>query len=299
MKFPPRDKDVAQKLPERGDSRKELKIMVINTNMAAITSANNLDKSTNELNNALAELSSGSKIVNPSDEPAGLAESIGLMAEIGQTNAANSNVSNAISFSQTQDGYLQQVGSALDQMSTLAVEAQDPTKSASQLSDYNQEFQALANYITSTASATFNGVSLFSGTDDTTTGGLKVTIDGGGDTFTMVAVNLTAAAYTGATGGDISTSTGAVAALTSVTAAIATLATDRANVGANEERLNYTSDELGVLSDNLTAANSTLTDVDVATESTKYAEYQILVQSGTSMLAQANANPQSVLKLLS
>jgi len=267
--------------------------MVINTNIAAITSANNLDKSTNELNNALAELSSGSKIVNPSDDPAGLAESIALNAQIGQTMAANNNVSNAISFSQTQDGYLQQVGSALDEMSTLAVEAQDPTKSSSQLSDYNAEFSALANYITATGSAAFNGVSLFGGT------GLAVTIDGNGDTFSMTAVNLSASAYTGATGSSISSSTSAASALTAVTSAITQLATDRANVGANEERLNYTSDELGVLSDNLTAANSNLTDVDVATESTKYAEYQILVQSGTSMLAQANQNPQSVLKLLS
>jgi len=273
--------------------------MVINTNMAAITSANNLDKSTNELNNSLAMLSSGSKIVNPSDDPAGLAESIALTAQIGQTNAANNNVSNAISFSQTQDGYLQQVGSALDQMSTLAVEAQDPTKSASQLADYNSEFQALSAYITSTGSATYNGVSLFSGTDGTTTGGLNITTDGTGDTFTMTAVNLTAAAYTGATGANISTSTGATAALTAVGTAITALATDRANVGANEERLNYSSNELGVLSDNLTAANSTLTDVNVATESTKYAEYQILVQSGTAMLAQANQNPQNILKLLS
>jgi flagellin len=274
-------------------------ISSLNTNMSAITAASNLDTSTSELNNALAQLSSGSKIVNPSDDPAGLAESIALNAQIGQNNAANSNVSNAISFSQTQDGYLQQVGSALDQMSTLAIEAQDPTKSSSQLSDYNSEFQALANYITSTGGASFNGVSLFSGTDNSTTGGLAVTIDSGGDTFTMTSVNLTAAAYTGATGSNISTSTGAVAALTAVTGAITALATDRANVGANEERLNYTSDELGVLSDNLTAANSNLTDVDVATESTKYAQYQILVQSGTAMLAQANQNPQNILKLLS
>ena len=266
--------------------------------MSAITAASNLNTSTGELNNALAELSSGSKIVNPSDDPAGLAESIALTAQIGQTNAANNNVSNAISFSQTQDGYLQQVGSALDQMSTLAVEAQDPTKSASQLADYNSEFQALSAYITSTGSATYNGVSLFSGTDGTTTGGLNITTDGTGDTFTMTAVNLGATAYTGATSGNISTSTGAASALTAVSTAITALATDRANVGANEERLNYTSDELGVLSDNLTAANSNLTDVDVATESTKYAQYQILVQSGTAMLAQANQNPQSVLKLL-
>jgi len=262
--------------------------------MAAISAANNLDNSTNELNNALSELSSGSQIVTPADNPAGLAESIALNAQIGQTMAANTNVSNALSFSQTQDGYLQQVGAALDQMSTLAVEAQDPTKTSTEIADYNTEFTALGAYVTNTASATFNGVSLFSSS------GLSITTDGtSGNTFAMTAINLGAAAYTGATGSDISTSTGATSALTSVTAAITQLATDRSNVGANEERLTYTGDELGVLQDNLTSANSTINDVDVATESTKYAEYQILVQSGTSMLAQANQNPQSVLKLLS
>jgi flagellin len=268
--------------------------MVINTNMAAITAANNLDVSTMNLNNSLAQLSSGSKITSPSDDPAGLAESIALNAQIGQTMAANSNVSNAVSFSQTQDGYLQQVGSALDQMSTLAVEAQDPTKTSTEIADYNTEFTALASYVNNTANATFNGVSLFSAS------GLSITTDGtSGNTFTMTNVNLgTGTAYATATAGTITSATLAASALTDVTAAITQLATDRANVGANEERLNYTGDELGVLSDNLTAANSTISDVDVATESTKYAEYQILVQSGTSMLAQANQNPQSVLKLL-
>jgi flagellin len=268
--------------------------MVINTNMAAITSADNLDKSTNELNNALAQLSSGSKIVSPMDDPAGLAESIALNAQIGQTQAANDNVSNAISFSQTQDGYLQQVGAALDQMATLAIEAQDPTKTSTEIADYNTEFAALGAYITNTAGATFNGISLFG------SAGLSITTDGtGGTNFDMTAVNLGASAYTTATSDTITSATLAASALTDVTAAITQLATDRANVGANEERLTYTGDELGVLSDNLTAANSTISDVDVATESTKYAEYQILVQSGTSMLAQANQNPQSVLKLLS
>jgi flagellin len=266
--------------------------MVINTNMAAITSANNLNKSTNSLNEALAMLSSGSKIVNPSDDPAGLAESISLNAQIGQTGAANGNVSNAVSYLQTQDGYLQQVGSALDQMSQLAVESQDVTKTDTERSDYQAEFSTLAGYITDTGTKDFNGVSLFAGTT------LAVTTDGNGDTFQMTGINLSASAYSTATGSNVSTTTGAVSALTNVTAAITQLATDRATVGANEERLSYTGDELGVLQDNLTAANSQITDVDVATESTKYAQYQILVQSGTSMLAQANQNPQSVLKLL-
>jgi flagellin len=261
--------------------------------MAAITTASDLNQATNSLDESLARLSSGTKIVDPSDDPAGLAESISLGAQINQTAAANSNVSNAVSFLQTQDGYLQQVGAALDQMSTLAVESQDVTKTDAERSDYQQEFSTLAGYIGSTATTDFNGVSLFAGTT------LAVTTDGTGDTFNMTGIDLSAAAYTAATAADISTTTGAVAALTAVTAAVVQLATDRATVGANEERLTYTGDELGVLQDNLTAANSQLMDVDVATESTTYAKYQILVQSATSMLAQANANPQSVLKLLS
>jgi flagellin len=292
--YSPHDTDVVPELPARGNSRKEFKYMVINTNMAAITTANNLDISTNELNDALAKLSSGSKIVSPADDPAGLAESISLNAQIAQTSAANANVGNAVSFLQTQDGYLQQVGSALDQMSQLAVQAQDGTKTSAELSDYQTEFASLAGYITSTGAANFNGVSLFNGT------GLTVTTDGTGDTFGLTGINLGAAAYAAATSDTVSiaTTTGAAAALGVVSAAISQLASDRATVGANEERMTYTGDELGVLQDNLTAANSGIMDVDVATESTNYASYQILVQSGVSMLAQANQNPQLALKLL-
>lgn len=266
--------------------------MVINTNIAALKSAQDLNNSTNMLNESLSRLSSGSSIVNASDNPAGLAESISLTAQIGQTNAAEANVTNALSFAQTQDGYLQQVGSALDQMASLAIEAQDGTMSSSEQTDYEGEFTALANYITDTAQKTFNGISLFAGT------GVTVTTDGDGTTFAMAGVNLSANAYAAATSANISSATYAAAALTAVTSAIAQLGTDRATIGANEERLNYTSQELGVLSTNLSSANSAISDVDVATESTDYAKYQILVQSGTAMLAQANQNPQSVLKLL-
>jgi flagellin len=277
--------------------------MVINTNIAASVAASNLNQSTNLLNESLARLSSGSKIVNASDDPAGLAESMTLNAEIGQTNAANANVSNAVSLLQTQDGYLQQVGSALDQMATLAVQAQDVTKTDADRTDYQKEFNSLAGYINDTATKDFNGVSLFSGA------ALLVTTDANGTTFSMTGVSLGAGtAYATVTGlatsangsaaVSISTTAAAATALGQVTAAITRLATDRAQVGANEERLTYTGNELGVLSNNLTAASSQITDVDVAQESTNYAKYQILVQSGTSMLAQANQNPQSVLKLL-
>jgi flagellin len=267
--------------------------MVIDTNIAALNAANDLNQSNSALNASLARLSTGSQLVNASDNPAGLAESISLNAQIGQTNAANNNIGNATSFLQTQDGYLQQVGAALDEMASLAVEAQNGTISSTQAADYQKEFQALGAYITSTALQTFNGVSLFSGTD------LVVTTDGSGGRATLTGVNLgTGTLYATATDGDISTSTGAATALTAVTAAIAQLGTDRATVGANEETMAYTNQELSVLATNLTAANSQISDVDVATESTNFAKYQILVQSGTAMLAQANQDPQNVLKLI-
>jgi flagellin len=266
--------------------------MVINTNISALNAANDLNQSNNMLNQSLARLSTGSQIVNASDNPAGLAESISLTADIGQTNAANQNVTSANSFSQTQDGYLAQIGTALDQMATLAIEAQDGTISTSQAADYNSEFKALGAYITATASATFNGVSLFA------TSGLAVTIDSIGTTFSMAAVNLSASVYTIASGSSLLSTSFASAALTAVSNAISQLGTDRATIGANEERLDYTAQELTVLSTNLTAANSAISDVDVATESTNFAKYQILVQSGTSMLSQANTDPQNVLHLL-
>jgi flagellin len=267
--------------------------MIINTNVSAEIGATNLAGSTSMLNQSLARLSSGSKIVSPADDPAGLAESISLSSDINRTTAANSNVSNAISFAQTQDGFLQKIGDALNRMSELAVQAQDVTKSATDRADYQQEFSTLAAYITNTGGKDFNGVSLFSAS------ALSVTTDGDGGTFSMTAISLTATAYTGATTGtDISTTAGAATALTAVESAITQLSTDRANVGASVERLTFTADQLSTLQNNLSAANSQITDVDVAQESTTFAKYQILVQAGTSMLAQANALPQSVLKLL-
>jgi flagellin len=271
--------------------------MVINTNIAATNGAFNLNRSTSNLNESLARLSSGSKIVNAMDDPAGLAESMSLTAQIGETNAANANVSNAMSFSQTQDGYLQQVSSALNQMAALAIAAQDPTKSTDELNDYNTQYTALAGYINAVATKQFNGVDLFSST------GLSVTTDSTGSTnaFSMTGVDLSSSSTVGlAAAGSVKVdnATNASTALGLVQSAITALATSRASVGANQERLTYTGNELGVLSNNLAAANSVITDVDVAQESTNYAKYQILVQSGTAMLAQANQNPQSVLKLI-
>ena len=266
--------------------------MVINTNIQAQINADNLQATQTRLNKSLARLSSGSKIVSPADDAAGLAVSSRLDAQVQRLGAANNNVSNAVSFTQTQDGYLQNISKALNRMSELSMLAQDGTKTDADRSLYNDEFQQLSAYVNQAASKDFNGISLFSAN------ALAVTIDSEGGTFSMNGIDLGVQPFTAATGASVSTTTAAAAALSSVNAAITQLASDRATIGAYQSRLNYVADQLTVSKENLSAASSQIEDVDIATESTQYAKENILLQSGTAMLAQANQLPQSVLKLL-
>lgn len=266
--------------------------MVINTNTSAQVGAMLLSDSSAKLSKSLARLSSGSKIISPEDDAAGLAVSVRFDAQVNRINGAVNNVSNAISYSQTQDGYLKKVGKALDRMSELAVLSQDVTKTDTDRALYNKEFTELGSYITDIAGKSFNGVSLFA------SAAKDVTIDSDATKWSMSGVNVGAATYTTATGSAIGTAANAATALTNVKAGIEQLATDRATVGANISRLTYTNDQMTVLKTNLMSANSRIKDVDVAEESTEYARWNILVQSGTAMLAQANASPMSAMRLL-
>ena len=268
--------------------------MVINTNTSAQSSANLLGQASSALSKSLARLSSGSKITSPADDSAGLAVSMKLGAQISRTGAAQQNVGNAISFNQTQDGYLQKVNDALNRMSELSVLAQDVTKTSSDRTLYNNEFGTLQTYVKDVATKDFNGVSLFSGTN------LSVTSDSDANAFSNLGVSLTATSYANATASTtkLDSIANAKTALGYVKGAIDKLASDRANIGSNIESLGYYNDQLSSLSNNLSAAKSRIVDVDVAQESTNYARQNILVQSGTAMLAQANSMPQSVLRLL-
>jgi len=266
--------------------------MVINTNTAAINSSRYLAQSQSMLSKSLQRLSSGSKLIDPSDDAAGFAVSIRFDAQINRTQAAADGVANATSFQQTQDGFLSKVGDALNRMSELSTLALDSTKSDSDRTLYNAEFSKLGTYISDLGTKDFNGVSLFNGTS------LNVVTDSDGHTVATTAVNLAASAYTTGTSSTVSTTTAATSALSNIKSAITQLATDRANVGANMSVLNSYGSQLSVLKDNLNAANSRIKDVDVASESTQYARYNILVQAGTAMLSQANSSPQSALRLL-
>jgi flagellin len=178
-------------------------------------------------------------------------------------------------------------------MSELSMLALDETKSDTDRGLYNTEFQNLGTFITKTAQRDFNGVSMFAGAN------IGVSISSEADSFSYTGVNLSSgASYTAATGSSITTTGNATTALGKVKDAITQLAKDRATVGANQSALNMYSEQLGVSKDNLIAANSRIKDVNVADESTNFARFNILVQAGTAMLAQANATPQSALRLL-
>ena len=266
--------------------------MVINTNLAALNSARRLSASTSQLTRSLARLSSGSRIVSPEDDAAGLAQSIKFDAQIHRNAAARSNLQNAVSFSQTQDGILQKVEQALDRMTELTVLAQDATKNDADRSNYDTEFDHLSGFIFDAADKQFNGISLFQAST------LGVTIDSDATTFGMTPIDLDGDAALLLFNLSLDTTENAFVALNSLKIAVENVAGDRAKVGSNLTRLNMTSEALSILNENLAAANSRITDVDVAQESVSFARNNILVQSGTAMLAQANVLPQSALRLL-
>ena len=273
--------------------------MVINTNITANAAARNLASSTRLLSKSLARLSSGAKITSPEDDAAGLAQVMKLDAQINRNTAVRSNLGNAVSFVQTQDGFLQKVQASLDRMSELSVLSQDVTKSNTDRSNYSVEFTQLQSYISDIGTKSFNAVTLFGSTTN------NVTIDSNAASFGMAAVDMTSATvttglaniYMGVSSA-ITTTTSAAAALSNIATAIQNLSDMRASVGANIQRLNMTEQQLSIESENIAAASSRIKDVDVAKESTNFARYNILVQTGTAMLAQANIIPQSALRLL-
>ena len=354
--------------------------VVINTNYAATIAANNLAGSSTLLQRSLNRLSSGSKIVNPADDAGGLAVAMKLSAAAHRQGATIGNISNTVSYLQTQDGALKTLGKILDRVSELKTLSTDPTKNSSDISNYNAEFTALQSQITAIGSEKFNSIDLFgnsshtvattedgqtsvtlaamgllsagggvvtnltldtnpqnftptgAGTLTMTSGDLdfvgslgtflnpgeSATFDGAGNwtqpsprsvfsgsTVTLTTLNASNATATFTTS-SVATNTGNVAAasgltslsLSTVTGAIADIATFRATNGADQSRLGFASDLLSVNKANLEAATSRITDVDVAEESTQLARYNILVQSGTAMLSQANQSAQIALKLL-
>lgn len=268
--------------------------VVINTNYAATVASNNLAASNSMLQRSLNRLSSGSKIVSPADDAGGLAVSMKLSAAAKRSAATNTNIGNTVSFVQTQDGVLKVAAKVLDRMSELKTLYADPTKNSDDLANYDAEFTQLQSQLDSLTDETFNSVALFDST------GLSVQVSEDGSQTVDV------------TGKDLADATDGVGALTDsgvttladidlsdINGAIQNVATMRANNGAEQSRLGFAAEVLTINKANLEAANSRIVDVDVAEESTQLARWNILVQSGTAMLAQANQSSQVALRLIS
>ena len=166
--------------------------MVINTNITAQKTAFNFNVSQTQLSQSLSRLSSGSKIIKPSDDAGGLAVTSRTQSIIKRLNAALNDVANANSYSQTQDGYLKNVDKAFRRMGELAVLAKDETKTIEDRSLYNMEFKKLQEYVANVAIQEFNGISLFDGKK------LEVVQDESGNMFSMDGVKLIGEPYSNA-----------------------------------------------------------------------------------------------------
>jgi flagellin len=256
--------------------------VVINTNYAATVASDNLAMSNSNLQKSLNRLSSGSKIVNPADDAGGLAVAMKLSAAANRSAAANSNIGNAVSYLQTQDGVLKVAGKILDRMSQLATLHTDVTKNSDDTANYGAEFDQLKTELGNLAGSKFNGISLFGSSSLTVQ-----TNEDGSQSATLSGITLAT-----------QTSGVSITDLSTITDAIKAVATDRATNGASQSVLGFASEVLSVNKTNLEAATSRITDVDVASESTQLAKWNVLVSSGTAMLAQANQSAQSALRLL-
>jgi flagellin len=286
----------------------------INTNTAATAAAYNLGNTNVNLQRSLNRLSSGSRINSSMDDAGGLAVSMKLSAAIRRTEATQANVSNALSFLQTQDGVLKTADKVLVRMAELAQMATDITKQDEDRDLYQTEINNLKQQLASMMDEKFNGVSLFggetSGTNSIgTNGSLTVVVAQEGSTTSISALDLAFLTATssgvgalvspGTAGGiQVGTQDDALDAIDILTDAIQNLATLRATNGSEQVRLTFAADMLAINKTNLEAANGRISDVDIASESANLARLNILQQAGTAMLAQANQSNQSVLRLL-
>ena len=304
----------------------------INTNLAANQAMASLHANQNELDQALNRLASGSKVDQVTED----AEVQRLSAIIKRFKSAKANIANAMSFTQAQQGYLKGVADALERMGELAMIANDETKTTDDRAAYNEEYKQLYSFIEETVTKSFNGRELYNdedlmvsagaaAADAATLNGINlqhgyadgttwppVATDEDGNEVSVEAVNENLFAFyevlrkerdadgnaTGNPETDISTLAKARTILTKIENALLAVSRYRATVGAHQSSLEGHVHQIDVAIDNYDASRGRIQDVDVAEESTRLAKYNILVQSSTAILAQANQIPQNVLRLL-
>lgn len=274
--------------------------MRIQTNVAAINAQRNLVGSQRAINDSMAKLASGSRINKAADDAAGLAISENLKAQIRSANQAQRNANDGISLIQTAEGGLNEIGNIIVRLRELGIQASSDTVGEKERGMLNREVIQLKDEMQRIAkSTTWGTTKLLDGSApqfdfqigiNNDSFADRITFDAGSNKVTIDALGLEDI--------DFSSKDGAREALSRLDLAQTAVSGTRAYLGALQNRLTSTSDNLAVTSENLTAANSRIRDTDIAQTSSDMIRNNILLQAGTSVLAQANQANQLALKLI-
>ncbi|KHJ52831.1 flagellin [Vreelandella venusta] len=271
---------------------------VINTNITALIGQNNLSNSQAMLAKAQERLSSGLRINSASDDAAGQAIANRMTAQITGMQQAQRNTNDGISLAQTMEGGLNQISDNLQRIRELAVQAANDTNTEDDRTSIQLEIDERISEITRVANATsFNGTELLNASGTTLNIQVGANTTAGVDDLSIDLVDATASGL-GVGTLNVDSFTNAQAAIDSVDAALQTIDDNRATLGATINRFESVLENLTTDVTNLSDARSRIQDADYAVEVSNLTRANILQQAGTSMLAQANQTPQSVLSLL-
>lgn len=269
--------------------------ITVNTNVGSLVAQQNLAVNQSKLSQTLARLSSGLRVNDAKDDPAGLAIAESMQGSIKALKQGSRNGNDGVSLLQTTQGAMEQTLNLLQRMREIASQGATGTYSSSDLSNLDTEFQSLLTEVGRVQQvSTFNGISLLSG------GSLSIQIGENNTSNDRLTINLTATdtATLGISSASVTSNSNAQSALDSLTTAIADITTGLATIGADQSNLEAAISSNDVRALNLEAARGRIMDADFAEESSNLASSMILNQANVAMLSQANSAPQLVLQLL-
>lgn len=272
----------------------------INHNILALTAQRNLYSHQLRLENTIARLSSGVRINNAWDDPAGLAVSERFRAQIASMQEAERNAHNNINLISTAEGALSTLDEMLVRMRALAIEASNGTLNDADRALLDVEFQQLKSEVDRIAKTTnYAGVYLLDGSYSAS--GIKFHIginNAANDDYYYVTFNAMTLSELGIDGTALTTTANAQAALGLIDDAVTIKDAEQSRLGSYAERLQHTVTNLQVAQENATRSESQVRDADIAAEMSDFVRSQIMMQAGVAMLSQANLVPQIVAGLL-
>ena len=271
---------------------------VISTNNAANSALNYLNSNSSQETNKLAMLASGSRVVQASDDAAGLAIGTQLQATATVYTQDQTNVSQGTAILQTADGALAQISNVLQRMMALATEAASGQVTNVQRSqDINTEYTQLKSEITSIVTGTtYAGQTLLTGSFLSNVKFLVGTLSSNVITVSVTTVSVTG--LLGTSGSTVSSAATALAAINTINSAINTVTQNRAKIGAYESQFNFSGQDISTNIQNISAAASVVLDADVASVKSKLSADDVKTQASVAALTQASQLPQELLRLI-